>query len=139
MSESSFVAGARSVSFLESDDEQVVVVPRDDAASKYYSQSEIEHFRLVLAQDAQRMATLLRTMPREAISMEQRYECIGIERFLSHDIAIHTTAAIHAHRDVVIIGQDHLAPEALQRASVVSSQWSRSRAQTLALSYHDQN
>lgn len=124
---------ARSVCF--SPNEQVFDIPGDNAALTYYSPSDIERFRVTLAQDVQRMATLFSTTPHEFITLEQLYDCIGIEMFLSHNIAIHTAAAIHAHREVVILGQDLLAPEALSRVSRASSQWFRSKAQRLALSY----
>lgn len=81
------------------------------------------------------MVALFDTTPLVSITNDQLYECIGIESFLSRDVAARNVGAIRAHRDAIMTGQDHLTPEALSGTSMASSRWSRARAQSLAAMY----
>lgn len=117
----------------------MALVPIDKDESKCYSRDERQHFRQVLLQDIRRMQDLLHSTPPDMVTQDDLVHAIGIETFLSPDLAQHILRKKHAHVAAVLSAQNSgYNNEQLSLVSQRSSSWARERAQKLADGYAKQ-
>ena len=120
---------------------QLAFVPKDEAQSKWYSPQEKRKVREAVIQDTRRMMKEMNTTPHQDITAEQLCNCIGIEVFITQDLAMHVEKEKRNHIQAVLAEQSIqrqqgvYAPEKLSDASKNTSRWSRNRARKLAVGY----
>ena len=108
---------------------QLIMIPYDDAQSKWYTREEQGLFRNAVAVDARRVYNLLQDATPVLTSEEILYECVGIEKFLVRSAHV-------AHSDVVLAaqrlyqGNDKI--EKISKTSMMSSRCARERAAEVA-------
>ena len=129
----------RRVAFTEFS--HMAFIPRDDAASKWYSPREKDHFRRVLIEDARRASREINTTSPGSITPDQLLACVGIEDFITYGMAMRVGEAKRAHARAVLSEQRRQSqqgvhdPKKLANASESCSSWSKERAQKLAAGY----
>ena len=116
---------------------QLIMIPYDDAQSKWYTREEEHHFRNAVAVDARRVINLLQDATPALTSEEILYECVGIEKFLFRSSNVVNMK--WAHSDVVLAAQrihrGNIRIEKIGKASMMSSRWARERAAEVAAIY----
>jgi len=114
----------------------LVVIPYDDAESKWYSQREEHQFKQEMFADVQRVGDLFRDATPALISGEILCNCVGIENYLSTSTARHVSKQKKRHSLVVRLAQRFNASadmiEKLSEISRDSSRSSRKRAEKIA-------
>ncbi|KAL7539329.1 hypothetical protein ACHAXR_011826 [Thalassiosira sp. AJA248-18] len=122
---------------------EIAFIPNDNIESKWYSTQDKNRFRRSLIVDVRRMKRELEDKPTEANSPEWLYECLGLDKLISHDFMMQVAKKRRTHTDAVLSAQSLqkqqgvLDIEKLSRVSEDNSQWTRNRAQKLASSYSE--
>jgi hypothetical protein len=116
---------------------QLVIIPYDDAKSKWYTQEEQRHFNRTRLRDALRLINFINLLPTSARMREDiLYECVGLENFISPDIARRVVQKKRAHTEAVLSAQEmHQGTNMIKKlyeTSKKSSQWSREKAAKVA-------
>jgi hypothetical protein len=118
---------------------QLVIIPYDDAESKWYTQEEMRRFKESRLTDIRTLRDLLQDATPALISEETLCECVGMENFISSSTAHLVLQKRRAHSEAILSMQriykgDHTI-EMLAKASQKSSQWARKRAANMALGF----
>ena len=119
---------------------ELAFIPKDQAESKWYCGQEMDHLRQELLQDAKRMSREMNSTSPGSIGPDQLYDCLGLEMFVTPGMArrvadekqAHVRRVLHEQR--LQAGQGILDVRKLARVAE-KSQWTRVRAQKLALAY----
>ena len=124
---------------------ELAFIPKDDIESKWYSKQETHGFRRALVRDAKQMSRQIEDAPADAmITLEQLYECIGIEVYVTKGLAKDVAKTRRAHVDAVLSEQslqkrqgvcDLCDIEKLASVSKTRSRWTEVRARKLATGY----
>jgi hypothetical protein len=93
-----------------------------------YTQEDINQFIQAMIGDALR----LRTTPVIGMEEDVLYECVGLENFLSRNVAMRVATNKRRHADLILLGQWYHSKEALAHLGRMSSSWARDRAQMRA-------
>lgn len=133
----------RSVRFAETSHMTIVPYPSpSEARRRWYSEAERDALKLSTLRDLRRIARKLATTPLESIGTEELFLCIGVEAMLSPDLhrLIRERKRQHVRSCLLFQARQEMNgaavdPEALRRHSETSSEWTRTRAQTLAAGY----
>mmetsp|Transcript_17023 Transcript_17023/g.27658 ORF Transcript_17023/g.27658 Transcript_17023/m.27658 type:complete len:178 (-) Transcript_17023:179-712(-) len=121
---------------------QLSVIPKDDTKSKCFSRQEQRLFRQAVLADTLRLRNLFQNTSPEMITQDDLYECVGIESYLSQDLARHVVQKKRAHVDAVLSAQranrGACSNEKISHTSKHTSRWARKRAEKLAKGYATQ-
>ena len=122
---------------------QMTMIPKEDdqKKSKWFSKQEQRRFRQAVLNDTRRIRDLLQNTPPQEITQDELFECVGIENFLSRDLAQQVLRKKRAHVDAILLVQrgHHLGTnkkdEEVSHTSKISSQWACERARRIAAGY----
>mmetsp|Transcript_31664 Transcript_31664/g.66261 ORF Transcript_31664/g.66261 Transcript_31664/m.66261 type:complete len:191 (-) Transcript_31664:193-765(-) len=108
---------------------------------RWYTADDKTRFKRILARDVRRMISIVSSTPGECLSTEVLEACVGIEIFLSRDLAQRTREKRARHMIGVLneSGRQRRSErsddERLSRISEKTSRWARDRAFELAVGY----
>ena len=116
---------------------RLVIIPYDDAESKWYTQEEQRLFNRTRLHDALRLRNFRNLLPTSARMREDiLYECVGLENFLSPHITRRVVQKKREHIKAVLSAQEiHQGTNMIKKlyeTSKKSSQWSREKAAKVA-------
>jgi hypothetical protein len=116
---------------------QLVMIPFDDAKTKWYTEEEMRLFNEARLSDSIRVADIL--WDETQISKDFLYKCVGIENFLSPCTLRRVVQKRRAHSELVLLAQRiHQGDnriEKLSDTSEKSSRWACERAARTAAGY----
>ena len=108
---------------------QLIIVPKNNHVGlTSYSCNDVHRFREEMLRDGKAMARRLATTQPEERMEEDISKRIGIELFLSRELATRLETMRKAHSNAIISGQDHLNEEELADLSSSSSSFATKRA-----------
>mmetsp|Transcript_33369 Transcript_33369/g.66360 ORF Transcript_33369/g.66360 Transcript_33369/m.66360 type:complete len:195 (-) Transcript_33369:180-764(-) len=108
---------------------------------RWYTADDKTRFKRILARDVRRMISIVSSTPGECLSTEVLEACVGIEIFLSRDLAQRTREKRARHMIGVLNESgrqgrsERIDDERLSRVSEKTSRWARDRAFELAVGY----
>jgi hypothetical protein len=118
---------------------KLVMIPYDDAQSKWYTREEQRLFYRTRLSDVRRLRYSLRNATPALTSEELLYECMGLGDILSPSVAHHVVNMKRAHNDVVLaahrLHQGNNRIDTIAKISMISSRWARERAAEVAAIY----
>ena len=123
----------------------VHIPSRDETNNRWYADKDKEHFRQELKNDILEAADLFASPDRgqNIVSNRDLCKCVGIEKYLTLELASHMREKRHRHAHTIIkeIERQRLLnicdDEELAKVSRRSSRWFRERAHILAAGYVD--
>jgi hypothetical protein len=116
---------------------QLVLIPYDDAKSKWYTQREEIQFKRELFASVHSVRDLLWGATPALMSEDILFNCVGIENYLSLSSAQKSAWKKQTHSLAIRLAQtfndsDNIMIEKLSEISRNSSQWARKRAEKVA-------
>lgn len=132
----------RSVRFAETSTLTIIdPVIKEELKLRWYSKRERDLLREHFAWQVNEAQEKLATSPMAMIGQEDLIECVGMERFLSREVYLHTEKRRRIHVRAILVAQERLRVlnisdgEQLSRLSEQSSEWTVTRSHNIAVKY----